>query len=303
MKKTRKFLLRLCLWGTLAAGLWMSFVYRQDMKRAEEDRQEALKTAGSSDSSNEPPSADSFPSAPNAQTDSAEETQNNLTEKTSTQNKAYVPEQLELADLPEEAAALADVDLNALKEVNPDVLGWIELPGTRLSYPLLQGKDNELYLNHNWKKEASVSGSIFLECTNEGDFSGFHTIIYGHRMKDNSMFGILKFYESREFWKEHPAIYLADGEAIRCYRIFAAHETDVRGMVYRLDLEKRNLEEEFVRFCLENSVLDVGEAEAAIPTGAPVLTLSTCTGRGHDTRWVVQGYLAEIYCKSSALRR
>lgn len=163
----------------------------------------------------------------------------------------------------------------------------------------MQGEDNEVYLDHNWKKEPLVSGSIFLECTNKGDFSGFHTIIYGHRMKDNSMFGVLKYYESHEFWKEHPAIYIADGESVRCYRIFAAHETDVKGMVYRLDLEKRNLEEEFVRFCLENSVLDVGEEENSLPKpGAPILTLSTCTGRGHDTRWVVQGYLLEIYSNS-----
>lgn len=288
MEKTRKFLLRLCLWGTLAAGLWMSFVYMRDTKRGEEARQEALKMAESGDSSIQPSTAPDLPSAP--------ETEENLIEETSPEPEGYVPEQMALADLPEEASALADVDLHALKEVNPDVLGWIELPGTKLSYPLLQGEDNEAYLNHNWKKEPSVSGSIFLECTNKADFSGFHTIIYGHRMKDNSMFGVLKFYEHQEFWKEHPAVYIADGEGISCYRIFAAHETDVKGMVYRLDLEKRNLEEEFVRFCLEHSVLDVGEDEDAFPKpGAPILTLSTCTGRGHDTRWVVQGYLAEIY--------
>lgn len=295
MQKNRKFLFRLCLWGMLAAGLWMSFVYMQDRKRAEETRQEALKTAGSTDSSIAPPPSDALPSAPKSQEDFTEDAQKELTEETSPKPEGYLPKQLSLSDLPEEAAAIADMDLDALKGVNADVLGWIELPGTKISYPLLQGEDNELYLNHNWKKEASISGSIFLECTNPGDFSGFHTIIYGHRMKDNSMFGVLKFYESREFWKEHPAVYIADGECIRCYRIFAAHETDVRGMVYRLDLEKRNLEEEFVRFCLENSVLDIGEDKGSIPKGAPILTLSTCTGRGHDTRWVVQGYLAEVY--------
>lgn len=295
MQKTRKLLLRLCLWGTLTAGLWMSFVHVRDAKKAEEVRQEALKAAGGSTSAVQPSTAYSPDSAPKSQTDSAEE-QKVLREETSSEPDAYVPECLPLAAFPYEAAAVAAVDLNALKAVNTDVLGWIELPGTQLSYPLLQGEDNEAYLNHNWKKEPSISGSIFLECTNKADFSGFHTIIYGHRMKDNSMFGILKFYESQEFWKEHPVVYLADGECIRGYRIFAAHETDVRGMVYRLDLEKRNLEEEFVRFCLEHSVLDVGEDEDSVPKpGAPILTLSTCTGRGHDTRWVVQGYLAEIY--------
>ena len=210
--------------------------------------------------------------------------------------QSYNPKRFTLEDLPEEAAGLKNFNLEALKSSNSDTVGWIELPGTKLSYPLMQGEDNETYLNHNWKNEPSISGSIFIECTNKNDFSGFHTIIYGHRMKDNSMFGILKFYKSREFWEKHPAIYIADGKCIRCYRIFAAHETDIKGMVYRLDLEKQNLEKEFIRFCLENSVLDVGTSAEIIPEAkAPILTLSTCTGRGHDTRWVVQGYLAEIY--------
>ncbi len=299
MQKTRKFLLRLCLCVTLAAGLWMSFVYMRDTKRAEKDRQEALKTVEGGDSSAKPSSAPYVPPGPDSRTDSMEERQKDRIGETSPKSEAYRPKQMTLAELPEEAAGITNIDVKALKEVNADVLGWIELPGTKLSYPLLQGEDNEVYLDHNWKKEPLVSGSIFLECTNKGDFSGFHTIIYGHRMKDNSMFGVLKYYESHEFWKEHPAIYIANGESVRCYRIFAAHETDVKGMVYRLDLEKRNLEEEFVRFCLENSVLDVGEEENSLPKpGAPILTLSTCTGRGHDTRWVVQGYLLEIYSNS-----
>ena len=193
--------------------------------------------------------------------------------------------------LPEEASFLADINLKALQEVNQDVLGWISVPGTKLSYPIVQGEDNNEYLYHNWKKEKSISGSIFMESTNRSDFSDFHTIIYGHRMRDRTMFGMLKDYQSLDFLREHPSIYLAYGDDICRYDIFAAYEAGVKSMVYRLDLEENGLEEEFLQFCRESSVLDTG----VIPgPGAKILTLSTCTGRGHSTRWVVQGYLAEV---------
>ncbi len=174
----------------------------------------------------------------------------------------------------------------------------LNFPGTKLSYPLLQGEDNEVYLDHNWKRNLGQRID-FLECTNKGDFSGFHTIIYGHRMKDNSMFGVLKYYmKVMSSGKEHPAIYIADGESVRCYRIFAAHETDVKGMVYRLDLEKE-IWREFVRFCSENSVLDLmGGGEQPSQTRGTHSDPFHLYRRGHDTRWVVQGYLSEIYSNS-----
>ena len=65
--------------------------------------------------------------------------------------------------------------------MNPDVAGWIEIPGTELSYPLLQGEDNQYYLTHTWNREPNSGGSVFLECTSRRDLSGFHTIAYGCR--------------------------------------------------------------------------------------------------------------------------
>lgn len=199
--------------------------------------------------------------------------------------------------LPAEAAHLAEVDLPALQAVNEDVVGWLEIPGTELSYPLVQGTDNQYYLNHNWKKERSGGGSVFLEQTNSRDLSGFHLIAYAHRMRNDTMFGTLKYYHDAQFCREHPSIYLVDGAAVRRYDIFAAHKASVTGLVYRLDLEERGLEAEFVQECLTNSEIETGvEPE----TGRQVLTLSTCTGEGYESRWVVQGVLAEEYALEAA---
>lgn len=194
--------------------------------------------------------------------------------------------------LPAEASHLAEVDLASLQAVNEDVVGWLEIPGTELSYPVVQGTDNQYYLTHNWKKERSGGGSVFLEQTNSRDLSGYHLIAYAHRMRNDTMFGTLKYYKDAEFCREHPSIYLAGEDGIRRYDIFSAHRASVTGLVYRLDLEESGLEEEFIRSCLENSEIETG----VIPEpGSQVLTLSTCTGQGYDTRWVVQGVLACRY--------
>lgn len=190
------------------------------------------------------------------------------------------------------AAVLAGTDLEALKEVNPDVLGWISIPDTELSYPLLQREDNSWYLNHTWTGERSAVGAIFLESQCDPNFSGFNTIIYGHRMNNRSMFGTLREYKQQDFWSQHPSVYIADAAFVRRYEIFAAGEVGIREVVYRLDLEESGLQQEFIDFCLEQSVIDTG----VVPTAEDqVITLSTCTGRGHATRWVVQAVLREEF--------
>lgn len=184
----------------------------------------------------------------------------------------------------------AVLDLAPLQAVNPDVVGWIEIPDTELSYPLLQTSNNQYYLNHTWNKEYSPAGSIYLECTSSPDFSGFHTIIYGHRMQNSTMFGTLKFYESQDFWAEHPSIYVTLPDGVYRYDIFAAFQASVTGIVYRSDLEGR--EEEFIRTALNSSVIDT---ETVPEPDDRILTLSTCTQFGHANRWVVQGRLAQVY--------
>lgn len=190
--------------------------------------------------------------------------------------------------VPEEVRALASIDLEALREVNPDVAGWIEIPGTDLSYPVLSGADNQYYLSRTWTGEANSGGAIFLESTSRRDLSDFHTIIYGHRMRDGSMFGSLRNYRDGAYWQEHPAVYVAIDSGVYRYDIFSAQEVSVTGLVYRLDLETSGLEEEFIETCFEGSSLDTGIAPSVEDR---ILTLSTCTGRGYATRWVVHGVL------------
>lgn len=187
----------------------------------------------------------------------------------------------------EERVAL---DLEALQAINSDVVGWIEIPGTELSYPLLQTYNNRYYLNHTWSKEYSPAGSVYLECTSRSDFSGFHTIVYGHRMSDDTMFGSLKYYNTQNYWEQHPSVYVTLPDGVYRYDIFAAFQASATGIVYRLDVDSRKTE--FIRTALNSSAINTG----IVPeTSDQILTLSTCTQFGHANRWVVQGLLAQVY--------
>ena len=109
------------------------------------------------------------------------------------------------------------IDLASLQGINNDAVGWIEIPDTSVSYPLVHTTDNTYYLTHTFDNKTNRSGSIFVEASNAADFSDLHTIIYGHNMKNGSMFAGLKNYSDQSYAEAHPYIYvdLADLTAMR----------------------------------------------------------------------------------------
>lgn len=205
-------------------------------------------------------------------------------------------------DVPEEmdpqAAALLETDLEALRAENGDVVGWLMIPDTELSYPVVQGEDNQFYLNHTWNGARSSVGAIFMECQCDPGLGDFNTIIYGHRMNNNSMFGALSKYREADFWKAHPKVYLAVDGRVCVYDVFAACEVTTEDIIYGLGITTPKKKLELISFALENSAIDTGISPDAEDQ---VLTLSTCTsGWGRSTkRWVVEAVLAETYEKTA----
>lgn len=196
---------------------------------------------------------------------------------------------------PREVRELAGIDLEALRAFNADVVGWITIPGTIVSYPLMQGKNDQYYLTHNWKREYSSNGSVYLECTAGRDLTNFHTIVYGHHMRNGTMFTCLENYDGENYWREHPSIYIVLDEVIYRYDIFSAREVSVSDIIYQFDIDKDHLEEEFLRYCTDQSVLDTGLTPGLDDR---ILTLSTCTSDLRKAyRWVVHGMLAEEYSR------
>ena len=184
------------------------------------------------------------------------------------------------------AQALADMDFVALREQNTDVLGWIVIPNTKVSYPLVQGEDNDYYLNHAWRKTRSVVGAIFMEQQSSADLTDFNTIIYGHRMNNRSMFGRLLDYKKQSYWQDHPRFYITDDSGTHTYEIFAAYEPAVGSTPYCIRFSNDTEKQTFINYGLEHSVIETGVVPEVTDR---IVTLSTCTGNGHATRWVVQG--------------
>lgn len=87
-----------------------------------------------------------------------------------------------------------------LRSINPEIRGWITVPGANISYPIVQGKDDEFYLTHSVEGTKSPFGSIFLGCGHNGDFSDTHSLVYGHNMEGHMMFANLNCYERRGFF-------------------------------------------------------------------------------------------------------
>ena len=186
---------------------------------------------------------------------------------------------------------MAKIDLAALRAVNPDVLGWIRIPDTKIDYPLMQGEDNDFYLNHTWEKTPNSVGSIFLEHLNSADLTDYNTIVYGHNMNNGSMFAGLQNYAMPDYWKEHPYVYVLTDAGVYRYEVFVFFRAEIDSLTYGLNPQRDDTKEDFLNLSLENSWIDTGIKPALTDR---ILTLSTCSGSNYDYRYVVQARLPMI---------
>lgn len=210
---------------------------------------------------------------------------------TEEESKALIWQEASIEDDDTFIEELTLKNLDALREVNPDVLGWIEIPGTQIAYPIMDGDDNEYYLEHTWDKQPGIAGSIFLEQMNNPDLRDFNTLIYGHRMKNGSMFGSLKYFNTEEHYKKYPYIYILDDKGVHRYEIFAAYTAPVECAAFIYGFRNEVDMQMFIDYSISKSEIDTD----VIPTlNDKILTLVTCTGGGYEARWVVQGRLKGV---------
>ena len=197
----------------------------------------------------------------------------------------------EIEETPAEPA-WPEVDFAELAAVNPDVVAWLYGPDTGISYPVVQGEDNEYYLHHTFEKKENFSGAIFMDITCRPDFSSDNSILFGHNLKTGEMFGELKKlydtdYNEEADYRKHPVIWVVTPDAAMEYRIFAAREISVEKDtdVYMVDFAQ---EEEYQAWMQKQKEASMYETDTDISSYEPMLTLSTCTSDTEDGRFVVQ---------------
>ena len=98
---------------------------------------------------------------------------------------------------------VSPINFEELSRLNPDVIAWIQIPGTNIDYPIVQGDDNEVYLHRSFEGEETTAGTIFLDFESQSDLRGYNNIIYGHHMRNGTMFRDIVYYKEQDYFKEH----------------------------------------------------------------------------------------------------
>lgn len=188
------------------------------------------------------------------------------------------------------------IDFAALQQQNPDVYAWIQVPGTEVDYPILQSSnDNTYYLNHTIDGEEKKEGAIFTENYNTKTFEDPNTVIYGHDMKNGSMFQSVHKYMDRSFFDNNRDIVIYMPDQILHYKIFAAYLTDNKHLLMNYNFWSKDEYQQYL-----NSIFSMRDMNAFIDTSTEVttedkiITLSTCYAGISTQRYLVQAVLVSI---------
>lgn len=180
------------------------------------------------------------------------------------------------------------VDFEALKAINPDIVGWIYLEGTEINYPVVRGSDNDYYLNKLYDGTPNGSGSIFMDYRNEPNFVDKNNILYGHSMKNGTMFTAIKRFKNQEYYDEHPIALLMTPDKNYKVEFFTGYIANVEQDAWNYYFDT----EEAFQHWLDSSKSKSTFTSEVVPTvDDEVLTLSTCTYEFDNARYVLVGVM------------
>lgn len=184
------------------------------------------------------------------------------------------------------------LQVEELKKENEDIIGWLEIPNTNISFPVVQGTDNQYYMTHTYKKEDSKDGSIFLDKDYNWDLPSSNLLIYGHNNKNGNMFQGLLEYKEESYYKEHPTIKFTttkedcEYEIISAFksRVYYKSEKNVFRYYYFINAES---EEEYNNYVEESKKVSLYDTGKTANYGDQLLTLSTCEYSQEDGRFAI----------------
>lgn len=191
---------------------------------------------------------------------------------------------------PAEMAPLV-VDFDALKEANPDVEGWIYCEGTVIDYPVLQGEDNDYYLHHTMDGKYSAAGSIFADAENGKGFRDINTVLYGHHMKNKSMFATLSNWQEQQYYEAHPVMWLLTPEQDYKIVLFSGYTTSAYSDTYKFITEPGEELDAYLQMAQEKSEFT---SDVTLAEGERYVVLSTCAYVFDNARSVLHGKLVPV---------
>lgn len=189
------------------------------------------------------------------------------------------------------------IDYGALSGVNADFTAVLHVPALSITYPVVKSKDNEEYLHRTFEGKANFAGSIFLDANAKGSYDHKNTFIFGHNMKNGTMFGKLKYFlRDDQLANSNPYVFLCRPEGITRYRIFSYYLTTVESPIYN-DFEGDKGYDQYLSLIQRlSSYRNYPKDSIDFSQRPDIITLSTCSGpSGGNQRFIVQAALEELY--------
>ena len=205
-----------------------------------------------------------------------------------------VVEDVPEVDVEEPKVEVIPIDIKYWQTVNEDIYAWISIEDTNVSYPILQHPtDNAYYLDHTVDHVAGLPGSIYTENRNTKDFTDFNTLIYGHNMKDGSMFKHLHKFRDKEFFDTHDTVMVYTEDHSLTYKIYAAVVYNNDHILIKYDNASVEDRQAFIQSLHDiKSSTKLFREDMMIDENSKLITMSTCTGDS-NTRLLVIAALME----------
>ena len=180
------------------------------------------------------------------------------------------------------------VNFDDLSVINSDIVGWLYFDNTTINYPIVQGEDNSYYLKHLFDKNYSSSGCIFLDCNNSFDFSDYNNVIYGHHMKNGTMFSSLTEYKNQDYYDAHPQAILVTPNQNYIIDIFAGYVASTNDNAWQITFETDN---EFIEWIADIQERSCFASNVKPVTTDRIITFSTCSYEFDNARFILHGIL------------
>jgi len=191
-----------------------------------------------------------------------------------------------------ESVLLTNYDHDALLALNQHAVGYLQIPALNVLLPVVQGDDNDYYLSHAITGESSKNGTLFIDCRNLEGIESQNAIIYGHNMKNGSMFGSLNKFKDAKFFStgDNKYMYFYIQDKIYKYEIYSVHETPATSSTYTTEFQSSDAFFTYINTMIQASL---HENPVDVYDDSRTITLSTCTN-DDNTRLVIQAVRTDI---------
>ncbi|HNW87870.1 MAG TPA: class B sortase [Candidatus Limiplasma sp.] len=185
--------------------------------------------------------------------------------------------------------ATGSLDFGPLKTINTDVAAWLTCSDTIIDYPVVQGKDNQYYLKHLFDGQEGKAGTLFIDAENKPNFGDQNTVVFGHHMRDGSMFASLAKYLNQDYYDHHKTMTLYTPNGDYTIQIFAAYTRDAKEIQHHFDSSEAFMD--YIASARRNSKVT---STVQINANDRMITLCTCAYTFSNARYIVQGILTPV---------